>query len=63
MGKLIKHKWNQLTDTHKLKHATCVRCTCQKYYDDGFKCLIFVDRFNKIHFNTPSCVLPYTKIK
>jgi hypothetical protein len=63
MRKLIRHKWDHLTDTGRLKHCKCVRCTCEKYFDDRFNCLVFIDRFSKIHFHTPDCVLPYTKIK
>lgn len=60
-GKLIHHVWNKIHD-NKLKHAKCERCRCEKYYDDRFGKVIFVDRHGKTHHGTPECVLPNTKL-
>jgi hypothetical protein len=58
--KAIHHVWNKITDQHRLKHAKCERCKCQKWWDAGFKRLIYIDRFGNLHYKTPSCVLPNT---
>lgn len=60
--KLIHHKWNKIND-NKLKHAKCERCECEKYYEDRFGKVIFVDRFGKTYpHSTPPCVIPNTKM-
>ena len=60
MGKLIRHKWNKITTSGKLKLAVCERCHCEKFYSDNVGQLIFRDRFDLIHYRTPRCVLPNT---
>jgi hypothetical protein len=61
-NKLIHHVWNKIHD-NKLKHAKCTRCNCEKYYDDRWGKVIFIDRFGKTHHHkTPDCVLPNTKL-
>jgi hypothetical protein len=62
LRKLIRHTWNKHFGTGKLKHATCPRCLCEKYFSPSFGQLIYVDRFGKTHYKTPSCVLPNTKL-
>jgi hypothetical protein len=57
--KLIHHHWQKVEDK-KLKHKVCTECKCEKFYDEGFGQLIFIDRFGKMFYRTPSCVLPYT---
>ena len=60
--KLIHHTWEHLTDTNKFKHVRCTRCHCEGYYDPAFHCYVYYDRFGKMSFQRPDCVLPNTKI-
>lgn len=60
--KLIHHTWEPVEPTRLLKHKRCTRCNCEKYYSAGYGRLIYQDRFGRIHYRTPSCVLPNTKL-
>lgn len=60
--KTIKHDWIKITDTNKFKHVRCKKCNCEGYYDHPFHCFVYYDRFGKMSFKQPSCVLPNTKI-
>lgn len=56
MGKrrIIKHLWRTKIGFRKYE---CEKCKCQKYWDPAFGKIIFVDRFGKIHYRMPDCVL------
>jgi len=58
MKKLIHHVWRQVTNYR----SECVRCACIREFSFAFKRTIFTDRFGNIHYETPSCVLPNTKL-
>ena len=62
--KTIRHKWinkdNIVYSGRDLRD--CERCHCKKWYDYGFKRIVFYDRFGKLHYTTPDCVLPNTKM-
>jgi hypothetical protein len=58
MSKLIHHTWEKVVNTKKLKHKQCTRCECQQFYDEGFGQVMFQDRFGKIFYKRPKCVLP-----
>lgn len=62
MGKLIRHKWKKVEVTHKVKHEICTRCECETYIDDWTGNMIYIDRFGKMRYRTPECVLPNTKL-
>lgn len=61
--KLIRHKWNDVIPTKLLKHKKCERCNCEKYYSLPFGQVMYEDRFGKLWFRAPECVLPNTKLK
>lgn len=58
----IKHKWNKVEDSRKLKHYKCDRCKSEKWWDPGFQRLMYQDRFGRDHYRAPECVLPNTKL-
>ena len=58
----IKHTWKKIENSRKLQHAECIRCKSQKWWDDRFGKLIYVDRFGKTHYRAPDCAYPNTKI-
>jgi hypothetical protein len=60
--KLIHHVWDAVIPSKKLKHKKCSRCHCEKFWDQGFRRLIYIDRFGRMSYRTPSCVLPNTKL-
>jgi hypothetical protein len=63
MKKLIHHRWQKIEPTNKLKHKECTRCHCEKFYDsEGFRQLIYQDRFGHMSYHTPQCVLPNTRL-
>jgi hypothetical protein len=62
MSKLIRHKWNSVPNSHKLKHKKCERCECEKFFDSNYGHLIYIDRKGHLYFRAPSCVLPNTKL-
>lgn len=62
MKKTITHSWKDVTPTKRLKHKKCIRCLCETYFCPDFRCIVFIDRFGKIHFTRSSCVLPNTKL-
>lgn len=52
----IRHHWEKLTGTGKLKHAKCTNCPLQKWWDAGFRRLIYMDKRGNVHYRTPSCI-------
>jgi hypothetical protein len=64
MIKALKHSWinSGIIQKNKLNHKTCIKCKCQKYYDIDFDQTVYVDRFGKLYFCAPNCVLPNTKL-
>lgn len=64
MSKALKHVWKNsgVVLKNKLNHKTCIKCNCTKYYDMDFDQTVYMDRFGKLHFLAPDCVLPYTKL-
>jgi hypothetical protein len=64
MKKLLRHSWknSEMILKEKLNHKTCTRCNCVKYYDTIFDQTVYIDRFGKLYFRSPSCVLPNTKL-
>ena len=64
MNKKLKHSWanSGIILKEKLNHKTCSKCKCVKYYDVIFDQTVYIDRFGKLYFRAPSCVLPNTKL-
>jgi len=63
MSKLIHHTWERTTQTTDFnRHRLCPTCKCEKFYSAGHKKLVYIDRFGKMHYRAPSCVLPNTKL-
>jgi hypothetical protein len=62
--KILKHKWNPspVIRQGELSRKVCEKCKCEKYFDLEFGQTVYMDRFGKIVFRAPDCVLPYTKI-
>ena len=58
----LNHRWTKLNDPKKLNHSICERCHCESYYDPYFAKTIFTDRFGKIYYKRPECILPNTKM-
>lgn len=64
MKKLIRHKWIEVAGTYgKTQQYECIRCLCKKKYWFSFGQVMYTDRFGKIHYRAPECVLPNTKLK
>ena len=61
-GNLLKHSWNKVENSRKLKHMKCKKCNCEKWWDQGFGQLMYQDRFGKVHYRAPKCVLPNAKL-
>jgi hypothetical protein len=63
--KLLKHKWIGYSgyDTKLLRRMSCTKCYCEKGYSPAFGCVIYVDRFGKMSYRSPECVMPNTKMK
>jgi len=57
--KTIRHKWDKLPG---LKHAECPKCKCVKKFDTILGRVVFTDRFGKIYFVIPDCVMANTLI-
>jgi hypothetical protein len=55
--KTIHHTW---VKQDGFKHSKCSRCNCTKKWSEGWQRLIYIDRFDKLHLTTPSCILPNT---
>jgi len=59
--KLLRHKWWEIQGTTPQQYE-CGKCLCKKGYSHAFGQLIYYDRFGKLHFRAPECVLPNTKL-
>ena len=55
MTKKNRHSWDPVEGSQKLKHAVCMWCQLQKWWDKGFGKLIYMDKFGKVFYKTPSC--------
>ena len=55
MERKNRHSWEPIKGSTKLKHAECMYCQLQKWWDKGFGKLIYMDKYGKIHYRTPSC--------
>lgn len=62
MGKIVRHSWGFPLQGSKIPQYICSKCLCKKGYSPSFGRVIYIDRFGKIYYRTPSCVLPNTKI-
>jgi len=64
MKKILNHLWvsSGVILKEKLNHKICSKCKCTKYYDTIFDQTVYIDRFGKLYFRAPSCVLPNTKL-
>ena len=62
MKRTIHHSWEYVVPTQLLKHMKCSRCNCEKFYTAGYRQVMFQDRFGKVHYRVPNCVLPNTKL-
>jgi hypothetical protein len=60
--KIIRHKWDDISPTFKLKHKICRNCLCEKFFSPGFGRLVYMTRLGNIFYRTPCCVLPNTKL-
>jgi hypothetical protein len=58
--KTIHHVWSKRPG---FRHHKCERCGAIRNYDASFARLMYTDRFGKISYNTPICVLPNTLLK
>jgi hypothetical protein len=58
----FQHKWHKVENSRKLNHKECEKCHAEKWWDDGFQKLIYHDRFGKLHYRAPECVIPNTKL-
>ena len=54
--KAVKHEWDKVKNSKKLKHKECRHCHLQKWWDPGFGRLIYVDTRGNIYYRTPSCI-------
>ena len=59
MKKTIRHSWSL---NKGFKTAMCSKCGATKVFSNGFGRQVFFDRFGKLHYNTPECVLPNTRL-
>ena len=66
MSKAIPHRWCPTAGTGTSKDIPqrfgCLRCLCEKGFSISFGRLIYIDRFGKIHYRAPDCILPNTKL-
>ena len=61
--KLLRHRWSPNAGTYgKTQRYDCIRCMCTKGYSFAFNQIVYTDRFGKLHFRAPECVLPNTKL-
>lgn len=63
-SKILKHTWIPSTryEKGKISHKICTKCKCEKYYSMEADQTVYMDRFGKLYYRAPSCVLPYTLV-
>lgn len=64
MANKIKHTWipSPRYEKGKISHKMCIRCKCEKYYSMEIQRTVYLDRFGRLLYRAPSCVLPNTKL-
>lgn len=62
--KLIRHRWFPIpgTPVGRFQRFFCIKCGCEKGFSQAFGQVMYMDRFGKIHYKAPECVLPNTKL-
>lgn len=55
MERTSMHKWIPSFVYNKLNYKKCEKCSCEHYYDTGFKRYIFMTANGKMSYNTPRC--------
>jgi hypothetical protein len=55
MEKKNRHSWKRVEGSKKLKHAQCIHCKLEKWWDAYFGRLMYYDVYGKMFYKTPSC--------
>lgn len=55
MAKKNRHSWDPVEGSSKLKHAVCMWCQLQKWWDERLGKLIYMDKYGHLWHRTTSC--------